>query len=60
MELVKGEGEIDPSHRFKLNKAFEPCSPGMVDFEKIVNAEIEIYRIEIFFNIEIGFHRIGF
>ena len=25
--------------------------PGMVDFEKIVNTEIEIYRIEIFFLI---------
>jgi hypothetical protein len=33
----------------------------MVDIGKIVNTEIEIYRIEIFFfDIEIGFHKIGF
>jgi hypothetical protein len=33
----------------------------MVDIGKNGNTEIEIYRIEIFFyNIDIGFHIIGF
>ena len=34
---------------FSLDRKF--LGSGMVDFEKIVNTEIEIYRIEIFFLI---------